>query len=53
MINIYRLENDPIELILKGTYNKGIVKINGKNIEMSENEVKLRFSRGYWRWSEI
>lgn len=36
-----------------GSFENGILKINGKEFEMGEDEVKDRFNGGYYRTGEI
>lgn len=52
-INIYKLiQNDPT-FRLMGSFKDGVLKIDNKEIKMTEDEVLNRFSRGYWRISKI
>ena len=46
MIIIYKLSPDPVKV---GTYDNGIVKINEIERAMSEEDVLMRFNRGYYR----
>lgn len=46
MIKIYRLTPEPEE---RGSFEHGILKMDGKEFNMTEKEVWDRFNRGYWR----
>ena len=46
LMKIYKLTPEPK---LMGSFNNGILKINGKEFKTTEEEVLNRFNRGYWR----
>lgn len=50
MIEIYRLNPNPKKM---GSFENGILKMNNKEFEMTEDEVRNKFNRGYWRTGEI
>lgn len=50
MIKIYKLVPEPK---LMGFFSDGILKINGKEFEMTRDKVLDRFNRGYYRTGEI
>lgn len=50
MIKIYKLTPMPKEM---GSFKNGILKINNKEIPMTEKKVLDRFNRGYWRCANV
>jgi hypothetical protein len=50
MIKIYKLVPEPK---LMGSFSNGILEINGKEFEMTRDEILNHFNRGYYRTGEI
>jgi hypothetical protein len=50
MIKIYKLMPKPKEV---GSFENGILKINGKEYKMSISEVLDRYNGGYYRIGKI
>lgn len=53
MLNIYHIEGKNPILVRRGYFSNGILHINNKEIEMTEEEVRDRFNRGYWRCGKV